>query len=85
MFDRLCQNIAILKAEIAELLFPSVIVSLAGRIGTDINLHELITLQVSLFGDVPGMLLFPLALFLLCIYLFVESNTLPLCTFPYPS
>ncbi|KFK34114.1 hypothetical protein AALP_AA5G103600 [Arabis alpina] len=43
---RLCQNIAILKAEIAELLFPSVIVSLAGRIGKNINLHELITSQV---------------------------------------
>lgn len=37
-----------LKAEISELIFPSVIVSLAGRIGTDINLHELITSQVSL-------------------------------------
>ncbi|XP_024013824.1 serine/threonine-protein kinase ATM [Eutrema salsugineum] len=43
---RLCQNIAMLKAEISELLFPSVIVSLAGRIRTDINLHELITSQV---------------------------------------
>ncbi|KAH0892896.1 hypothetical protein HID58_055325, partial [Brassica napus] len=43
---RLCQNIAMLKAEISELLFPSVIVSLAGRVGTDINLHELITSQV---------------------------------------
>ncbi|CAH2064912.1 unnamed protein product [Thlaspi arvense] len=43
---RLCQNIAMLKAEISELLFPSVIVSLAGRIGTDINVHELITSQV---------------------------------------
>ncbi|KAL1222123.1 Serine/threonine-protein kinase ATM [Cardamine amara subsp. amara] len=43
---RLCQNIAMLKAEISELLFPSVVVSLAGRIGMDINLHELITSQV---------------------------------------
>ncbi|KAF8094951.1 hypothetical protein N665_0348s0034 [Sinapis alba] len=43
---RLCQNIAMLKAEISELLFPSVIVSLAGRVGSDINLHELITSQV---------------------------------------
>ncbi|XP_013615184.1 PREDICTED: serine/threonine-protein kinase ATM-like, partial [Brassica oleracea var. oleracea] len=43
---RLCQNIAMLKAEISELLFPSVIVSLAGRVGTDVNLHELITSQV---------------------------------------
>ncbi|CAN8254904.1 unnamed protein product [Cochlearia groenlandica] len=43
---RLCQNIAMLKAEISELLFPSVVVSLAGRIGTDFNFHELITSQV---------------------------------------
>lgn len=43
---RLCQNIALLKAEISELLFPSVVVSLAGRIGMDINLHDLITSQV---------------------------------------
>ncbi|EOA23378.1 hypothetical protein CARUB_v10016554mg [Capsella rubella] len=43
---RLCQSIAMLKAEISELLFPSVIVSLAGRIGTDIDLHNLITSQV---------------------------------------
>jgi ataxia telangiectasia mutated family protein len=46
LFDRLCQNIALLKAEISELLFPSVVVSLAGRIGMDINLHDLITSQV---------------------------------------
>lgn len=83
LFDRLCQNIALLKAEISELLFPSVIVSLAGRIGTDINLHDLITSQVSLifFGYInSASFSYLLALFLLWISVFVESNLLLLCS-----
>lgn len=72
-----------LKAEISELLFPSVVVSLAGRIGMDINLHELITSQVSLvfFGpNSNASFFYLLALFLLWISLFVESNPHLLCT-----
>jgi ataxia telangiectasia mutated family protein len=36
----------LLKAEVAELLLPSVIVNLAGRKDTDVDLHKIISLQV---------------------------------------
>ncbi|XP_022135092.1 serine/threonine-protein kinase ATM isoform X3 [Momordica charantia] len=43
---RLCLDIVLLKAEIAELLLPSVVVNLAGRKDLDFDLHKLISLQV---------------------------------------
>ncbi|XP_060670261.1 serine/threonine-protein kinase ATM [Ziziphus jujuba] len=43
---RLCQDIVFLKAEVAELLFPSIFVNLAGRRDIDIDLQSLISLQV---------------------------------------
>ncbi|XP_057988495.1 serine/threonine-protein kinase ATM isoform X2 [Hevea brasiliensis] len=43
---RLCQDIVLLKAEVAELLLPSVIEDLAGRKNMDMDLHKLISLQV---------------------------------------
>jgi ataxia telangiectasia mutated family protein len=36
----------LLKAEVAELVLPSVIVNLAGRKDTDVDLHKIISLQV---------------------------------------
>jgi hypothetical protein len=36
----------LLKAEVAELLLPSVIVNLAGRKDMDVDLHKIISLQV---------------------------------------
>ncbi|XP_023004525.1 serine/threonine-protein kinase ATM isoform X2 [Cucurbita maxima] len=43
---RLCLDIVLVKAEIAELLLPSVVVNLAGRKDMDIDLHKVISLQV---------------------------------------
>nr|POF16890.1 serine/threonine-protein kinase atm [Quercus suber] len=43
---RLCQEIVLLKAEVAELLLPSVIVNLAGRKDLEAGLHKTISLQV---------------------------------------
>ncbi|GLT47213.1 hypothetical protein SLA2020_209240 [Shorea laevis] len=43
---RLCQDLVRLKAEVAELLLPSVIVNLAGRNDRDVDIHQLISLQV---------------------------------------
>ncbi|XP_048228650.1 serine/threonine-protein kinase ATM isoform X3 [Ricinus communis] len=43
---RLCQDIVLLKAEVAELLLPSVIVDLAGKKKMDLDLHKLISSQV---------------------------------------
>ncbi|XP_043813489.1 serine/threonine-protein kinase ATM isoform X5 [Manihot esculenta] len=43
---RLCQDIVLLKAEVAEFLLPSVIEDLAGRKNMDVDLHKLISLQV---------------------------------------
>ncbi|KAL5544201.1 hypothetical protein UlMin_007985 [Ulmus minor] len=50
---RLCQEIVFLKAEVAELLLPSIFVNLAGRRDTDVDLHKLISLQVQehIFAD----------------------------------
>ncbi|KAJ4840216.1 hypothetical protein Tsubulata_002970 [Turnera subulata] len=42
----LCQDMVLLKAEVAELLLPSVIVDLAGRKDVQVDLHTLISLQV---------------------------------------
>ncbi|KAL9337902.1 hypothetical protein Peur_069671 [Populus x canadensis] len=42
---RLCQDIVLLKAEVAELLFPSVIKDLAFQKDIDVDLHKLISLQ----------------------------------------
>lgn len=43
---RLCQDIVMLKAEVAELLLPNVVVNLAGRKNLDIDLCRIISLQV---------------------------------------
>ncbi|KAM4115238.1 hypothetical protein ACJW30_04G133500 [Castanea mollissima] len=43
---RLCQEIVLLKAEVAELLLPSVIVNLAGRKDLEAGLHKTISLQL---------------------------------------
>ncbi|KDP31097.1 hypothetical protein JCGZ_11473 [Jatropha curcas] len=43
---RLCQDIVLVKSEVAELLLPSVIVDLAGRKNMDIDFHKLISLRV---------------------------------------
>ncbi|KAI9381278.1 hypothetical protein POPTR_015G076650v4 [Populus trichocarpa] len=42
---RLCQDIVLLKAEVAELLFPSVIKDLAFQKDIDVDLHKVISLQ----------------------------------------
>ncbi|XP_011028561.1 PREDICTED: serine/threonine-protein kinase ATM [Populus euphratica] len=42
---RLCQDIVLLKAEVAELLFPSVIIVLACQKDIDVDLHKLISSQ----------------------------------------
>ncbi|KAJ0047583.1 hypothetical protein Pint_15443 [Pistacia integerrima] len=44
---RLCQDIVLLKAEVAELLLPTVFVNLGGRKDIDVDLHKLISLQGS--------------------------------------
>lgn len=46
---RLCQDIVLLKAEVAEFLLPSVIEDLAGRKNMDMDLHKLISLQVTVY------------------------------------
>ncbi|XP_024025503.1 serine/threonine-protein kinase ATM-like [Morus notabilis] len=43
---RLCQEVAFSKAEVAELLWPSIFVNLAGRGNIDINLQLLISSKV---------------------------------------
>ncbi|KAI5683411.1 hypothetical protein M9H77_04639 [Catharanthus roseus] len=43
---RLCQDIVLVKSEVAELLLPNVIVNLAGRKDLDVDLCKLITSQV---------------------------------------
>lgn len=48
---RLCQDIVLMKAEVAELLLASIIVNLAGKKDMDVDLYKLISLQVvSLFN-----------------------------------
>ncbi|XVE54961.1 hypothetical protein DITRI_Ditri03aG0123000 [Diplodiscus trichospermus] len=43
---RLCQDVALLKPEVAELLLPSVVVNLAGRKDVDVDIWKLISCQV---------------------------------------
>ncbi|XP_047341337.1 serine/threonine-protein kinase ATM [Impatiens glandulifera] len=43
---RLCQDIVLLKSEVAELIFPRVLVNLAGRKGLNVDLCKIISLQV---------------------------------------
>ncbi|KAH7550460.1 hypothetical protein JRO89_XS13G0195300 [Xanthoceras sorbifolium] len=43
---RLCQDIVLLKSEVAELLMPIVFVNLARRKDMDVNLHKIISAQV---------------------------------------
>lgn len=43
---RLCQDIVLMKAEVAELLLASIIVNLAGKKDMDVDLYKLISLQV---------------------------------------
>lgn len=43
---RLCQDVVLAKSEVAELLFPSVMVNLAGRKDLDVDLCKLISFQV---------------------------------------
>ncbi|XP_034214644.1 serine/threonine-protein kinase ATM isoform X13 [Prunus dulcis] len=43
---RLCQDVVLAKAEVAELLLPSLVVNLAGRKDMDVDLLKLISLQV---------------------------------------
>ncbi|KAI9087642.1 hypothetical protein K1719_030512 [Acacia pycnantha] len=43
---RLCQDIVFVKAEVAELLLPSIFVNIAGRKDVDIDLHKLISSQL---------------------------------------
>lgn len=44
----------LLKAEVAELLLPSVIVNLAGRKDMDVDLHKIISLQVVFLSYLVG-------------------------------
>lgn len=44
---RLCQDIALLKPEVAQLLLPSVVVNLAGRKDIDVDVQKLISCQVA--------------------------------------
>lgn len=47
---RLCQDIVLMKAEVAELILASIIVNLAGKKDMDVNFYKLISMQVvSLF------------------------------------
>ncbi|GER56830.1 serine/threonine-protein kinase ATM [Striga asiatica] len=43
---RLCQDIVLVKSEVAELLFPEVIVNIAGRKGSNIDICKVISLKV---------------------------------------
>ncbi|KAF5476799.1 hypothetical protein F2P56_003496 [Juglans regia] len=43
---RLCQEIVLLKSEVAELLLPSIVVNLAGRKDMDVDLHKIISSQL---------------------------------------
>ncbi|KAJ1384473.1 PIK-related kinase [Sesbania bispinosa] len=43
---RLCQDMVLFKAEVAELLLPSILVNIAARKDLDIDLHKLISLQL---------------------------------------
>ena len=51
---RLCQDIVLLKAEVAELLLPNVIVNLAGRKDLAVDLCKLISSQVLLLRSLAN-------------------------------
>ena len=61
---RLCQDIVLLKSEVAELLLPNVIVNLAGRKDLAVDLCKLISSQVLLLRSLANfcyfILIFPL-------------------------
>lgn len=59
--SRFCQDIVNLKAEVAELLLPSIVVDLARTKDLDRNLEKTMSLQVNLFY---------------CAATFVQHNTL---------
>lgn len=48
VYFRLCQDIVLLKFEVAELLLPNVMVNLAGQKDLDVDLCKLISSQVGL-------------------------------------
>lgn len=54
---RLCQDIVLLKAEVAELLLPNVFMNLAGRKDMPFDLHQLISMQVLLMNNFFPLLL----------------------------
>ncbi|KAK4479334.1 hypothetical protein RD792_014846 [Penstemon davidsonii] len=45
-YERLCQDIVLVKSEVAELLFSNVIVNVAGRKDSDVDLCKVISLKV---------------------------------------
>ncbi|XP_010243049.1 PREDICTED: serine/threonine-protein kinase ATM isoform X1 [Nelumbo nucifera] len=57
MILRLCQDIVLLKAEVAELLFPNIFANLAGRKDLNIDLCKLISpkVQENIFTDLNDM------------------------------
>lgn len=67
---RLCQDIVMLKAEVAELLLPNVVVNLAGRKNLDIDLCRIISLQVIYSQTI----MFNLSAFVLFLFLTVKFN-----------
>ncbi|GAV63786.1 PI3_PI4_kinase domain-containing protein/FAT domain-containing protein/FATC domain-containing protein, partial [Cephalotus follicularis] len=71
---RLCQDIVLMKAEVSELLLPSIIVNIAGRKDMDVDLHKLISSQVKehIFND-SNKLIKSIQVFLNCL------NELRLC------
>lgn len=61
---RLCQEIVLLKADVSELLLPSIMVDLARRKDLDQNFHQLISLKVKIIKRLPYCILF--FCFLIC-------------------
>ncbi|KAJ0962868.1 hypothetical protein J5N97_027990 [Dioscorea zingiberensis] len=43
---RLCQDMVLLKAEVAELIFPNVLMNLAGRVDSNVDICDLISVKV---------------------------------------
>lgn len=46
VYCRLCQDIVLVKSEVSELLFSNVIVNIAGRKDSDVDLCKVISLKV---------------------------------------
>ncbi|PPS01510.1 hypothetical protein GOBAR_AA19162 [Gossypium barbadense] len=55
---RLCQDVVLLKPEVAELLLPSVVVNLAGRKDIGVNIQNLISDQVAFKKSLDGKSVF---------------------------